>query len=72
MCVWDTRDQSLVRRIDYEEGMCAIVCAAFSPDGRYLAAVATDNNHTIFIHDWAKGNRVWTGRGAVGEPPQVS
>jgi microtubule-associated protein-like 6 len=71
VCVWDTRDMTLVKRVDYEEGMRAIVATAFSPDGRYLSAVATDNNHTIYVHDWQKGKLVFTGRGAVGEPPQV-
>lgn len=44
---------------------------AFSPDGRFLAAVALDNVHSVMVFDWRCGTIISEGRGFAGEPPQA-
>ncbi|KAG2422675.1 hypothetical protein HXX76_015839 [Chlamydomonas incerta] len=76
ICVWDTRvgsqqgEPELMRRDFKKEdrGFCAM---AFSPDGVYLTAVATDNSHTVYIIDWRRNKIDGSGKGQMGDPPQV-
>ena len=44
---------------------------AFSPDGRFLVAVALDNVHSVMVFDWRCGTVISQGRGFAGEPPQA-
>lgn len=76
ICVWDTRvgsqqgEPELMRRDFKKEdrGFCAL---AFSPDGVFLTAVATDNSHTVYIIDWRRNKIDGSGKGQMGDPPQV-
>eukprot|EP00955_Chlamydomonas_euryale_P020725 219624-Chlamydomonas_euryale.AAC.1 len=49
-------------------GFCAL---AFGPSGTRLAAVATDTYHTVYVYDWRKRRELFSGRGNMGDPPQV-
>lgn len=79
ICVWETRVDPDVAsrckplaRIKVEKQFRGIVALDFSADGNKLAAVATDNVHTIFVYDWQHQKRQWSGPGMKGKPPQVS
>ena len=49
-------------------GFCAM---AFNPSGTRLAFVAMDNYHTVYVYDWRKKRELSSGRGQMGDPPQV-
>lgn len=76
--MWDSRlgsqqgEPQLVRlspRKDKEDrGFSAL---GFSPDGVYLTAVANDNSHTVYVYDWRRSRLVDSGKGQMGDPPQV-
>ena len=54
--VWDVRTLLPLARIgmgEYERYVC---CAAFSADGKRLAAVGADNQHTMMVWDWKRDN----------------
>ena len=36
-----------------------------------MAVVAADNNHTVYVYDWAKKALLSNGKGSSGVPPQV-
>lgn len=44
---------------------------AFNPSGTRLAFVAMDNYHTVYVYDWRKKRELSSGRGQMGDPPQV-
>ena len=80
ICVWDSRTGSQpdgpaaaseVTRLEFDKearGFCAL---GFSPSGTRLAAVAMDNYHTVYVYDWRKKRELCSGRGQMGDPPQV-
>lgn len=74
VAVWDTRtpDAGAVCQLDFEPGARGIVACDFSPCGSYLAAVASDNQHTVYVWEWRRQKLVGEGKGCMGEPPQVS
>ena len=49
-------------------GFCAL---AFSPSGTRLVAVTMDNYHSVYVYDWRKKREIFSGRGTMGDPPQV-
>ena len=52
----------------YERSVCA---AAFSPDGQLLIAVGCDDQHTIGVWKWAKGQLLCKSPGLRADPPGV-
>ncbi|MEW5311518.1 MAG: hypothetical protein WDW38_003227 [Sanguina aurantia] len=76
LCVWDSRvghqaGGSELVRIQFEKEARGITAMAFSPDGTLLVAVATDNYHSLYIYDWRRQRVQGSGRGQMGDPPQV-
>ncbi|XP_035687635.1 echinoderm microtubule-associated protein-like 6 isoform X3 [Branchiostoma floridae] len=60
--VWDTETMKplSVLRGGHQRGICAV---DFSGDGKKLASVGLDDNHSIVMWDWKKGERLATTRG---------
>ena len=71
VCVWDTDTCAELRRLEHEGDERSIVAMAFSPDGRRLLTVTTDNNHTVHLWDWRAGRLLSVRKGKNGVPPQV-
>ena len=40
----------------------AVLQLAFSPDGKYLASVGQDDDHSVAVWDWAKKTKVYSDR----------
>ena len=59
-------------RLNFDKGDRGFTALAFSPDGKRLVAVATDNGHTVYVYDWRKQRQLFSMRGQLGEPPQVA
>lgn len=53
--VWSTLTGDVKRRWTLNAGCRACSCLAFSPDGRYLACAAQDDDHVVYVYDWADG-----------------
>lgn len=75
--MWDSRvghqaGNSELVRIQFDKEARGITAMAFSPDGTLLVAVATDNYHSLYIYDWRRQRLQGSGRGQMGDPPQVS
>nr|XP_040055346.1 echinoderm microtubule-associated protein-like 5 isoform X5 [Gasterosteus aculeatus aculeatus] len=61
--IWDTeslKPMSVLRGF-HQLGVCAL---DFSADGKRLASVGLDDNHTIVLWDWRKGEKLSTMRGS--------
>ena len=80
VCIWDSRLGSSpsgpagvteLKRIQFAKEDRGIICLAFSPTGKWLVCVASDNQHTVYIYDWKVDRQVCSGKGMMGEPPQV-
>ena len=71
--VWDVEhpESGHVRRLDFAADARGIVALAFSPDGTKLVSVSTDNQHTVQVWDWRKGQVLVDGKGGQGVPPFV-
>eukprot|EP01052_Picozoa_sp_SAG31_P055622 SAG31_NODE_15462_length_754_cov_0.838168_1_plen_206_part_10 len=59
--------------LKFDRGEQAIIGLAFSvhDDGRRLATISTNNEHTVSLWDWRTQKRLATGNGYSGQPPQV-
>lgn len=80
ICVWDSSPSSAaagspvlpeLTKIQLGKGDRGVLALGFSPDGTKLAAVVSDNAHTVYVFDWRTGAQLSSGRGCMGEPPQV-
>ncbi|KAJ9506292.1 hypothetical protein QJQ45_013870, partial [Haematococcus lacustris] len=80
VCVWDSRLAATgsgpaatteVARLKFDKEARGITALAFSPTGTRLAAVATDNQHTVYVYDWRKARLLSSGKGQMGDPPQA-
>lgn len=76
ICVWDSRVGSQqgnpeLARIEFDKEARGIIALGFSADGTKLAAVGSDNYHTVYVYDWRRQKCKSSGRGAMGKPPQV-
>ncbi|XP_075781606.1 echinoderm microtubule-associated protein-like 6 isoform X3 [Pelodiscus sinensis] len=60
--VWDTQTLKCLSLLkgQHQRGVCAL---DFSADGKFLASVGLDDNHTIVFWDWKKGEKIATTRG---------
>ncbi|XP_069464337.1 echinoderm microtubule-associated protein-like 6 isoform X1 [Ambystoma mexicanum] len=60
--VWDTQTLKCLSLLkgQHQRGVCAL---DFSADGKCLASVGLDDNHTIVFWDWKKGEKIATTRG---------
>ncbi|WAR18910.1 EMAL6-like protein [Mya arenaria] len=60
--VWDVETLKTVAVLkgQHERGVCAV---DFSGDGKKLVSVGLDDNHSIVIWDWRKGEKLATTRG---------
>lgn len=54
ICVWDSTQFDKLIVLKGVNTDRAIRCVCFSGDGKYLASVSNDDNHTIKIWDWEK------------------
>ena len=59
--VWDaeTLKTAAILKGQHQRGVCA---CDFSGDGKRLASVGLDDNHTIVVWDWKKGEKLATTR----------
>ena len=59
--VWDaeTLKTASILKGQHQRGVCA---CDFSSDGKRLASVGLDDNHTIVVWDWKKGEKLATTR----------
>uniref|UniRef100_A0A4W4FP77 HELP domain-containing protein n=1 Tax=Electrophorus electricus TaxID=8005 RepID=A0A4W4FP77_ELEEL len=60
--VWDIQTLKCFSLLKgyHQRGVCAL---DFSADGKSLASVGVDDNHTIVVWDWRKGEKLATARG---------
>uniref|UniRef100_A0A8C8RE05 EMAP like 6 n=1 Tax=Pelusios castaneus TaxID=367368 RepID=A0A8C8RE05_9SAUR len=60
--VWDTQTLKCLSLLkgQHQRGVCAL---DFSADGKCLASIGLDDNHTIVFWDWKKGEKIATTRG---------
>jgi len=58
ICVWSASDCSLIAKFRLGKDTRAVKCIGFSKDGRYLAAVGDDNDHTVAVWEWEDGHKV--------------
>ncbi|XP_012942464.1 echinoderm microtubule-associated protein-like 6 isoform X2 [Aplysia californica] len=60
--IWDTESLKTgsVLKGQHQRGVCAV---DFSVDGKKLASVGLDDNHSIVVWDWKKGEKLATTRG---------
>lgn len=60
--VWDTQTLKCLSLLKghHQRGVCAL---DFSADGKSLVSIGIDDNHTIVIWDWKKGEKLATARG---------
>uniref|UniRef100_UPI00398E636F echinoderm microtubule-associated protein-like 6 isoform X3 n=1 Tax=Pristiophorus japonicus TaxID=55135 RepID=UPI00398E636F len=60
--VWDTQTLKCLSLLkgQHQRGVCAL---DFSSDGKSLVSIGLDDNHTIVVWDWKKGERQATSRG---------
>jgi microtubule-associated protein-like 6 len=58
-------------RLTFDKEERGFTALAFSPCGKRLVAVATDNYHTVYVWDWRKKRKLHSSRGQMGDPPQV-
>eukprot|EP00854_Cymbomonas_tetramitiformis_P005597 gene5597-6783_t len=61
-----------LQTLPFDPSARGILAVAFSPDGRTLVTVSSDNQHTVCVWDWISGALLCEGKGAPGEPPQAS
>jgi len=81
ICIWDSRACATgpdcppstpeLMRLRFDKEDRGFTALAFSPCGKRLAAVATDNYHTVYVYDWRKQRKLSSSRGQMGDPPQV-
>jgi WD40 repeat protein len=58
ICVWEVKDCSLLAKFRLGKDTRAVKCLGFSKDGRYLAAVGDDNDHTVAVWEWEDSHKV--------------
>ncbi|XP_072121311.1 echinoderm microtubule-associated protein-like 6 isoform X4 [Mobula birostris] len=60
--VWDTQTLKCLSLLkgQHQRGVCAL---DFSSDGKSLVSIGLDDNHTIVVWDWKRGERLATSRG---------
>ncbi|GCB64382.1 hypothetical protein scyTo_0011737, partial [Scyliorhinus torazame] len=60
--VWDTQTLKCLSLLkgQHQRGVCAL---DFSSDGKNLVSIGLDDNHTIVVWDWKRGERQATSRG---------
>ncbi|XP_048374588.1 echinoderm microtubule-associated protein-like 6 isoform X9 [Sphaerodactylus townsendi] len=60
--VWDTQTLKCLSLLkgQHQRGVCAL---DFSADGKCLASIGLDDNHTIVLWDWKKGEKIAATRG---------
>lgn len=62
-CVFNSTDFSQSYKLQLPVGARAVRSAAFSPDGRFVATVSNDDDHTLSIWDW-RAERMLTSQSA--------
>ena len=70
VCVWEPATCGEVIRLNFPavRGICAV---GFCRDAKILAAVGMDDNHTIFLWNWAQGKILAEVKGQTDLPPKV-
>jgi WD40 repeat protein len=58
ICVWAVADCSLLAKFKMGKDTRGVKCVGFSNDGKYLAAVGDDNEHTVAVWEWEEGHKV--------------
>lgn len=53
ICVWDSTDFSQSIKLKLDTDLSAVRSLSFSADGKYIACVCDDDNHTVNIYEWA-------------------
>jgi len=67
--VWDTGTCESLATLQQGDGNRGVGALAFTPDGKRLAAVCTDNNHTLYLWDWSRRKVLMERRTYNGTPP---
>eukprot|EP00854_Cymbomonas_tetramitiformis_P026385 gene26385-32364_t len=52
VCVWETRECKQLQRLDHPFDKRAIIAVAFSPSGKDLITIGSDNPHSLFVWKW--------------------
>lgn len=52
VCIWETRECKQLQRLDHPFDKRAIIASAFSPSGKDLITVGSDNPHSLFVWKW--------------------
>jgi hypothetical protein len=58
-------------RILLDKDARGVAALGFSASGGHLAVVTLDNQHTVVVYDWRRRRVLSTGKGQMGDPPQV-
>jgi len=58
ICVWSAEDCSLITKFKLGKDTRAVKCLGFSNNGKYLAAVGDDNDHTVAVWEWETAHKV--------------
>lgn len=69
--IWDSEDLHELVRLNHGPGYRGIQAVCFSSGGSKIAAVATDNNHTMFIWNWRTKECLLSRKTQAGTPPTV-
>jgi len=70
--VWSSETLREKMWLRLPSGHRSVTALGFSrKKGRYLAAVSTDNDHTVTVWDWRRNQVATRGHGYKGTPPQV-
>ncbi|KAL6747740.1 WD40-repeat-containing domain protein [Haematococcus lacustris] len=69
--VWDSRDCRTLQRLPQGPGNRGVQALAWAPSGLHLAAVCTDNSHTLYIWDWQRAQCVFEAKTMPGAPPST-
>jgi len=51
ICIWNSADVNEWFKIDLPAGARAVRAVSFSPDGHFVAAVANDDYHHVYVYD---------------------
>ena len=67
--VWNIRTLEVIAEFNPGREYRAVVALCFSPDGRYVASVGSDNQHSLILWDTKTGDKLDEAKTMTGTPP---